>query len=178
MRPKIVGPEKIKYSSHRMRIKGAKLRFPGKKPVEWEYLEHPDIVVMLALDKNNNVHLVKEWRLAWKRDVLQIPGGVCDSKTEKGRLAQAHNELREELGMDAKNIRKLGSFLLGSTMKSEFHLYLATGLFSSEKAPDEYEFIKTVKMPFRKAYDLFVNGKKPVPASSLITFLLADKFVK
>lgn len=177
MRPKIVGLEKTKYESSRLAIRAAKIKFPGKKSVEWEYVEHSGVVGVIPVDKEGNVYLVKEWRLAWKREVLQIPAGVYDGRSEKKRVKQAHNELREETGMDAKRMTKLGSFYGGANIKYVPHLYLARDLFPYPKKPDDDEFVTVVKMPFAKAYKLFVTGKEMTTSGTMIAFFLAKRIL-
>jgi ADP-ribose pyrophosphatase len=175
MRPKIVGKENIEYKSSRLQIASAKIKFPGNKPAKWSYAELPDAVLVLPMDKKGNVYLVKEWRLAWKREVLQIPGGICHDRTEKARVAQAHNELREEIGMDAKTLKKLSTYYAGAVIKHQPHVYLATNLFPASKLPDENEFVTIVKMPFEKAYKLFIEEGEMTTSATLIGFLLARR---
>jgi ADP-ribose pyrophosphatase len=178
MKPKIIEPEKIVHQAPRFAIKGATLRFSKGSPAHWEYIDHPDAVSILPIDKAKNVYLVREWRLPWRREVLSIPAGVSHGKTERTRLAQARNELREEVGMDARRIKKLNSFYAAASIKLKFHVYLATDLFPSFKEPDENEFIKVVKMPFSKAFKLFMSGKKRTTSSTLIAFLLAKDILR
>src|SRR3989338_4823065 len=108
-KPKII-EEKVLYKSGLSEVISAKVKLPNGKIVEWDYFGNADVVVILPLDKEGNVYLCKEWRPAWRKDILQLPAGHCLSKTEKGRLKQAHNELREEIGMDAKKLTKLISY--------------------------------------------------------------------
>lgn len=177
MRPRLIGSEKINYDSDRLKIRSAKLKFPKGRVVEWEYLDHSDVVLALPIDEEKNVFLVREWRLAWKKEVLQIPGGIYKGKAEKGRIHQVHDELKEELGMDARHIKKLSTFYGAANIKYQPHIYLATDLFTSFKKPDENEFVKVIKMPFMKAYDLFVNEGEMTTSSTLIAFLLAKELV-
>jgi ADP-ribose pyrophosphatase len=178
MKPRIIGPEKIKHRSYRFLVKGAKLKFPNGNVANWEYIDHPDVVAILPIDKAGNVYLVREWRLPWKREVLSIPAGVCNGRTARAKLVQARNELREETGMDAKHIKKLTSFYAAASIRLNFNVYLATGLFPSFKEPDENEFIQVVKMPFAKAYKLFLTGKETTTSSTLIAFSLAKEILK
>lgn len=102
MKPKVIS-EEIVYESPSTKVHLARVQFPGGKIVEWDHVHGFHVVAMLPVDKDNNVYLVREWRIAWKDYLLQIPAGSCEAENEPGKLKQVHNELREEIGMDAKN---------------------------------------------------------------------------
>lgn len=141
--------------------------------MEWDFIDNPNAVAMLPVDKNGYVYLCKEWRVAWKDYVVQIPAGTCVAEDEKARIQQVHNELQEEIGMDAKNVKKLTSCYAAASMNYQIHIYLATELFPSIKNPDEDEILEVIKMPFKKAYEQFVSGKVPTTSYTLIAFLMA-----
>lgn len=176
MKPKIL-EEKIVYKSSLSDVYVAKVRLPNNKIVEWDYFGNQDVVAILPMDQDRNVYFCKEWRPAWRKDLMQIPAGHCTYKTEKGRLKQAHNELKEEIGMDTKNLIKLAVYAPSARMNYKVYLYLAQGLFTAKKAPDEDEFIQVVKMPFSKAYQMFVKDWK-LTTSSTIMALVMTKEVK
>ena len=176
MLPKKVHPAKVVYrGDNNYAVKKAKVDFGPHGAVQWNYTEFHDVVAVVAVDKKGLVYLAKEWRLAWNQEILQIPGGVCKSRTEKGRVQQVHNELREEIGIDAKKIRKLGQFYMSSRIRCMVHLYLATDLFEAKKKPDDFEFIEVVTMPFDRAYKRFVSGKNTSTGYTLAAFLLAKE---
>lgn len=150
---------KIKYRGIWIKVEELDIRLPDGRIGKWENVVSEDAVAIVALDKEKNIYLSKEWRSAWQRKIIQIPSGMCSSKIEKGILKQAHNELREEVGMDAKKWEKLVTFFLGGRHRAKVHIYLAQDLYKSAKKPDEYENIEVVKMPFAKACRDFLSGK-------------------
>ncbi len=175
-KPKILS-EKVLYKSHLSEVIAAKVRLPNGKIVEWDYFGNADVVAILPIDDKGNVYFVSEWRPAWRKDIIQIPAGHCPYKTEKGRIKQAHNELREETGMDCKKLTKLISYAPSSRMNYKVHLYLAESLFASYKDPDEDELIKVVKIPFKKAYKMFVEDNKLTTSSTITSLVLANDLV-
>ncbi|MCJ7829685.1 ADP-ribose pyrophosphatase, partial [Patescibacteria group bacterium] len=106
MRPKILS-RKIKYRGLWAEIEEAKIRLSDGKIVRWETIIAPDAVVIVPIDKEKNIYLVKEWRATWEKEILQVPAGTCKGKTKKEILKQANNELREEVGLGAKKWKKL-----------------------------------------------------------------------
>lgn len=157
MVPKIIS-RKIKYNGVWIKVEKLDIKLPDGRIGKWENVISDDAVAIVALDKEKNIYFSKEWRSAWEREIIQIPSGMCPSKTEKGILKQAHNELREEVGLDAKKWEKLITFFLGGRHRAKIHIYLAQDLYKSAKAPDEFENIEVVKMPFAKACRDFLSG--------------------
>ncbi len=173
-KPKVIS-EEIVYEGPSTKVHLAKVKFENGKEVEWDHAHGVDVVVMMPIDSDNNVYLVKEWRIAWKDYVLQIPAGGCDASDEEGRLKQVHNELQEEIGMDAKKVEKLISCMLAARTKSLISIYLARDLYPAKKDPDPDEFLEVIKMPFEKAYEMFISGKVPTTTYTLIAFLMAKE---
>lgn len=171
IKPKIIS-EKIVYEGPSTKVHLAKVRLSNGKIVEWDHAHGSHVVAMLPLDSDNNVYLVREWRIAWKREVLQIPAGGCDALDEEGKLKQIHNELREEIGMDARKIDSLASVMLAARTRSKISIYLARDLYPENKDPDPDEILEIVKMPFDKAYEMFVSGNVLTTSYTLIAFLM------
>lgn len=177
MKPKIIS-EKVLYKSNLSEVISAKVKLPNGKVVEWDYFGNADVVAILPIDQDGNVYLVSEWRPAWRKDIMQIPAGHCIAKTETGRIKQAHNELREETGMDAKTLKKIVVYTPSARMNYYVHIYLAQDLFSSYKDPDEDELIKVVKIPFQKAYQKFIKDWELTTSSTITALLLTKDLIK
>ena len=178
MKLKIIS-EKIGYECDWIKIKDVKLKLPKIGIVNWQKIKVADGVAIVALDDKNNIYLVKEWRIAWGRDILEIPVGNCRlCRTEKERLRQARNELREEVGLDARKWEKLIISHISPRIKADMHIFLAKDLFKSEKEKEPGEFIKPVKMPFEKAYDDFMTGKILTTGYTILGMTIAKERLK
>ncbi|OGE30696.1 hypothetical protein A3C59_03200 [Candidatus Daviesbacteria bacterium RIFCSPHIGHO2_02_FULL_36_13] len=173
-KPKLIS-EKIIYEGPSVKVYLAKVEFENGNIVEWDHAHGSDVVVMLPLDSDNNVYLVREWRIAWRDFVLQIPAGGVDATDEEGKLKQVHNELREEISMDAKNIEHLTTTMLAARTKARISIYLARDLYPSEKDPDPDEFLEVVKMPFDEALEMFLSGKVSTTTYTLLAFMLVKQ---
>lgn len=78
--------------------------------------------VCIALKHNDYFYMVKQYRYALGRDMLEFPAG----KIEKGELPDNAivREVQEETGYTAKNIKKLGTIVPTCGYCSEvIHLY-------------------------------------------------------
>ena len=97
-----------------------------------EVVGHPGAIAVVALDDENRVLLVRQWRLPAGGPLLEIPAGTldrhADGSVEDPALA-APRELEEETGYRAARWEPLGSFWTAPGFATELmHLYLATGL--------------------------------------------------
>lgn len=171
-RPKIIS-EKVGYDKDWLKIIEAKMEFSDGSTADWTYICSRDAVGIIALDKDMNVFLVKEYKVAWNKKILQIPFGEAKGTGEKQLLLQARNEMKEEIGLDAKRIEKIGTLLRDGRVRGKFHIYLARDLFPSKKKGDEHEYVRVIKMPFKKACEIFLRQRVDVTQTSLVGLILA-----
>ena len=174
MKPKILS-KKLLYKGKLAKIEKVKAKLETAKIVEWERIIRKDFVAIVPLDKKRNIYLSKEWRVAWEKEVLQLPAGECRGKTEKGYLKDAKRELQEEIGFNAKKWEKLVSVPFAAHIKQRVHIFLAQELFPSKKKRDEDEIIRVVKLPFKKALNLFLSGKVLTTSYTILGMLLAKE---
>src|SRR3954470_717140 len=94
---------------------------------------HPGAIAVLALDADDRLLLVRQWRVPAGQAMLEIPAGtldIHDGVTEDPDVA-ARRELEEETGSRATSWRKLGAFWTAPGFATELmHLYLARDLTS------------------------------------------------
>lgn len=174
MKPEVLS-KRIEYKGIWFKIEGKKIKLPTGKIVRWENIVAPDFVAIVAIDDKKNIYLSKEWRSAWEKEILQIPAGSCKSKKEKAILRQAHNELREEIGLDAKKWERLVTCPSDARRRTKVHIFLATDLCESKKRKEDSEIIEVIKMPFDKAYKLFLEGKELTTSYTILGMALAKE---
>jgi ADP-ribose diphosphatase len=136
---------------------------------------HPGAVAIVAVDEENRVLLVRQWRVAAGTALLEIPAGTLDVDAATGRTedpdAAAARELEEETGYRAGRWERLGSFWTAPGFATELmHLYLATDLRAAHgdrMGPDEDERLKLERMPWQDAVAAADRGEF-VDAKSLV----------
>jgi len=134
-------------------------------------------VAILALDDQDRVLMVRQWRVAAGQALLEIPAGTLDvaddGSIEDPDLA-ARRELEEETGMRAGTWRLLARFYSAPGFTSELmHLYLATDLRPADGhrlGPDEDEHLLLEPMPWREALAAAERGEV-ADAKSLVGLL-------
>lgn len=96
-----------------------------------EVADHPGGVAIVALDENDNVLTVKQYRYVFSRVLEEIPAGKLERGEDPDEAAL--RELREETGATPKRMTNLGKLLVSPGCYSEvLHLYLAEGLSFGE----------------------------------------------
>jgi len=142
-----------------------------------EIAGHPGGVAIVALDADGAVLMVRQWRHAVGRALLEIPAGTLD-RDASGSIEEpdgaARRELEEETGYRAGTWRSLGSFYTAPGFTSEeMHLYLATDLVAAGENrlnPDHDERLELERIPFEAALAMAEAGEL-VDAKSLVGIL-------
>ena len=115
-------------------------------------------VVILPLDGEGNVTLVRQFRYAHGRVLLEAVAG----KLEKGEepFAAAQRELREETGFTAEKWDFLGAIETSPGFLTEkLYLYLARGLTGGTMDLDEGEFLEPVRFGLEEAAAMAADGR-------------------
>ncbi len=115
-------------------------------------------VVILPLDGEGKVTLVRQFRYAHGRVLLEAVAG----KLEKGEepFPAAQRELREETGFTAAQWDFLGAIETSPGFLTEkLYLYLARGLSRGETDLDEGEFLEPVTVDLGEAAAMAADGR-------------------
>lgn len=113
---------------------------------------------VVALDDENNVYLVGQYRFTIQQYSWEIPEGGC-ALTEQPLLA-AKRELLEETGLQAANWQQmLTMFLSNSVSDEDCYVYLATGLSQHKAMPEEIEQLAVKKLPFKEVVAMIDRGE-------------------
>lgn len=133
------------------------VRLPNDKSTDLDILQHNGGVAIVPLDDDGNVWFVRQYRQAAGEALLEIPAGTLE--VGESPLENAHRELQEEIGMNARQITRLGSCFLAPGYSSEYmHIFLARDLFPAQLPADDDEFIDVVRVPLKKALALIDEG--------------------
>lgn len=127
---------------------------------------HPGGVCVVAIDADDRVLLVRQWRHAIGGPLLEIPAGTLDREpggSIEGHAGAAARELEEETGSRAGRWRYLGAFYTAPGFTSEMmHLYLATDLSPADGEalhPDDDERLELHPTPFGEAVAMAERGE-------------------
>ena len=131
-----------------------------------EIAGHPGAVAILAIDDEDRVLLVRQFRIAAGRALLELPAGTLDKDAATGRIEDpdvaAARELEEETGYRAGHWEHLGSFWTAPGFATELmHLYEASDLrpaHADRLGPDEDERLELERLPVPEAIEAAERG--------------------
>lgn len=113
---------------------------------------------IIALDKNQNIWLVGQYRFALGQYSWEIPegGGPLGTST----LEAAKRELREETGLTATSWQEIQKIHLSNSVSDELGIiYLAQDLQNGEAEPEETEELQLKCIPLAEAYQMVLDNK-------------------
>jgi 8-oxo-dGTP pyrophosphatase MutT (NUDIX family) len=135
---------------------------------------HPGAVVVVPVDAEGNALLVRQYRVAAGRDLLEVPAGKRDVPGEPPDVTAAR-ELEEEIGRRAGRLRLLCEFYNSPGFTDEYtYVFLATDLEECERAAvSAEEAAMTIEaVPLSRIDDLIASGEL-LDGKSIIGLLLA-----
>ncbi len=123
-----------------------------------EIVEHSGAVGIVAIDKENNLWMVRQYRKALERVLLEIPAGTLEENEEP--LECARRELEEETGLQAAEWQEILSYHSAPGFCDEkLFLFMAQGLSLGESSLDRDEFLEVKKVPLKAAYEMIFSGE-------------------
>ena len=147
------------------------LKTPDGHQTKLEIVEHGGSVVLLPIDSDGNLLFVHQYRHAVGRDLMELPAGTRDGEEPFEECAA--REIREETGMEAGRLLKIGGFYLVPGYSTEFMaVFMATELKENPLPADEDEFLQVEKIPLKQAIEMAEQGRIQ-DAKSLAALLLA-----
>ncbi len=112
------------------------IRAPGDEhgePFRRLVLEHPGAVVILAVDDDERVFCLWQYRHPARRRFVELPAGLCDGDDE-APLEVARRELREEAQLEAGDWTSLATTYSSPGISAErMHFYLARDLGPADR---------------------------------------------
>ena len=143
--------EEIVFEGHLISVAKGTFEDPSSERFERDVVHHPGAVsVVPVFEDEGTVLLVRQYRAAVDRVLLEIPAGKRDVDGEDPEVTAAR-ELEEEVGMRAGRLEKLAEFFNSPGFCDEHSfVYLATGLeetaISAQGVEEQHMTIETVAL--------------------------------
>jgi len=166
------------YQGHAVNIRVDTVEKASGKKTTRDVVEHNDCVAVVALDEQNNVLLVRQFRHAVDRFLLEIPAGGIDPGEEP--IDSVRRELQEEIGYFPRKIDKLGGFYSIPGYGTEYlHCFLATDLVPSRLMAEDTDDIELVPVSPNQIPQLIGSGEicdgKTIAALLMFLFIRQGK---
>jgi ADP-ribose pyrophosphatase len=134
-----------------------------------EIVEHPGSVAVVAVDGEQRIVLVRQWRQPARAELLELPAGVREEGEEA--LTTAQRELREECGLHGGDWEQLArAWTTPGFVREEMTLFLATNLEEGDADPDEGESVRVVRRPVRELAALIAETEDLKTLAGLLLY--------
>src|SRR5215469_6122880 len=156
-------------------VRTDKVRMPDDLFAERTVVTHPGAVAVVALDDDQRVLMIRQYRHPVERQLWEIPAGLRDADGESP-VATAQRELLEETGYRARDWHTLVDYFSSPGFSTErLRVFLARGLERAGDAgherEDEEKYIVADWVPLDEAVRLALAGK--LHSGPAITGILA-----
>ncbi len=159
------------YRGRAFEVRRDQVRLPNGNTAQLDIVEHSGAVTLLPVDAQAQVWFVRQYRHAAELELLELPAGTLEPGEPPE--ACARREIREEIGMSAGHLQKLGAFFLAPGYSTEFmHIFLATELSPAPLPGDENEVLRVERLPLGQVYEM-AEGDRIQDAKTLAALLLA-----
>ena len=146
------------YRNHWMSVREDEiLRSNGQRGI-YGVVDKDDGAIIVPIDRGR-VWLVEQFRYTIQERALELPQGGWEMEVENPEVL-ARGELREETGLDAAEMTKLGTVWIAyGFLRQRQHVFLATGLSEAGKDPDPEEHDLVVRsVPIAEFEQMMVDG--------------------
>ena len=167
---------KLLYQGQVLQLGLESLTLPNGKPLELEVVRHPGGAAIVALDRQDQVCLLRQYRHAGGGWLWELPAGRLEAN--EAPHTTAARELVEEAGLQANRWDTLGKTLVTPGYSDEvIYLYLARELARVPAQPEEHELFEVHWIPFDQALEQVHDGTI-LDAKTMLGLTLAGKFIQ
>ena len=146
------------YSGRILKLRVDDVRLPGGHQTKREIVEHSNAVAIIAIDDDDNVLLVKQFRKPVENELLEIPAGGIDHGEDPE--AAVRRELCEEVGLFPNKLKRIGGFYSAPGYSTEYlFLYLATDLVTKQLYAEDTADITVIHTPINQIPSLIASGQ-------------------
>jgi ADP-ribose pyrophosphatase len=145
------------FEGRAVRLRVDTVRRPDGRETTRETVEHAACVAVIAVD-GDDVLLVRQFRKAVEKELLEIPAGGIDPGEDAP--AAVIREMQEETGFAPRKLVRLGGFYAAPGWATEYlHLYLATDLVPGRLHAEDTDEIEVVRVPVGEIPGMIASGK-------------------
>jgi ADP-ribose pyrophosphatase len=146
------------YRGRLLNVHVDRVKLPNGRETTREIVEHPGAVAIIPLLDNGKLLLVKQYRTAARRRLIEIPAGTLEAG--EAPLPCAKRELIEETGYAARRFTKLFSCYLAPGYSTEkIHFFLASQIVPTKAKQAEDEDIIVQAVNLHEALKAIERGK-------------------
>jgi len=150
--------QKIAYKGKKIEVREDRVLYANGKEHTVELVGHPGAVCIVARPTSNDVLLIRQYRYATGKELLEIPAGTLNPGEDPRECA--FRELEEETGYRAGKMIERTRFYTTPGFTTEFmYLYEASQLVKTQTNFDEDETIELDIVPNQEALQMIDDGR-------------------
>jgi ADP-ribose pyrophosphatase len=156
MKPETISSESV-YSGRVFDVRIDEIR-EGDVEYKREIVVHKGSAVIVPVFEDGTVALVRQYRHAAGKYLLEVPAGSLDD--DETPEIGAIRELEEEIGITAAELEKIAEFYVSPGFLTEkMFVYLATELTETSQNLEEDELIEIYRLSFEQALNKIRSGE-------------------
>ena len=162
----------------KIRFEVNKIKLPIGIEGTFGMIRHPGASLAVPIKDNGNVIILRQYRFAVSRRILEFPAGTLEEKEDP--LVSIQRELGEESGYKASQWDRLGLMLPCPGYSDEsINMFLARKLTKLEKQPsgDEDEDIEVLEMSKNELDRLIASGNEVLDGKTITAWHRACQFL-
>jgi ADP-ribose pyrophosphatase len=146
------------YQGRAVNIRVDTVEKAGGTKTTREVVEHSDCIAVVALDEQGSIILVRQFRHAVDRFLLEIPAGGIDPGEEP--VDSVRRELQEEIGYFPRKIDSLGGFYSTPGYGTEYlHCFVAADLVPARLVAEDTDDIELIRASPAQIPQLIASGE-------------------
>jgi ADP-ribose pyrophosphatase len=168
---------KLAYQCKVFSVYEEKVALPDGRSVKQSWIDHKPTVAVVAVNTENKVLMIKQYRTAVKNHLLEIPAGTMDVEGESPVIC-AQRELAEETGFKARTLIKLfEGYLVPGYCNEYMYFFLAKDLYYEPLSADDDEFIEVLPTSFAEAKKMLKNGEI-IDAKTALGLIFTENYIE
>lgn len=152
---------KVAYEGAVITLRVDDVEMPGGRSAVREVVEHYGAVAVVAVDDQDRIVFVEQYRHPVGARLLELPAGLLDEPGESP-LRAAQRELVEEAGVTAEKWRLLVDVAVSPGMTDEsVRVFLAEGISDTDRPEAEHEEadMKVLRLSLTEAVGMALRGE-------------------
>ncbi|KGG13079.1 MULTISPECIES: NUDIX hydrolase [Prochlorococcus] len=176
--PSLILENKRSIDVKKIRFEVNRIELPIGFQGTFGVIKHPGAALAVPIKENGNVIILRQYRFAVSRRILEFPAGTLENNEDP--LSSIQRELGEESGYEASNWDELGVMLPCPGYSDEsIHMFLARDLSPLQSKPlgDEDEDIEILELTKNELDKIISNGNEALDGKTITAWHRACQFL-